>query len=200
MINDTPQQTKQLTDQQYDDLVTKNLDLITMDKLLAQHRDAPAPTWVVEDLIRVNRERPSLLCGYPHIGKSTLARQLAVAVSKGGTFLGRKTTQGRVLYWYCEDSPLDAALDFKKAGVDSNDTITLMRASFLAENSADRIHEIECALTQARDTINDDCPEEDKSYSLVIVETMCDLLQPKNDNDNSEVSALLTSFKEKVVR
>lgn len=164
-------------------------DLINMNDLFEQHKDAPPPTWMVEGLLRSNKGRPSLLCGYPHAGKSTLARQLAIAVSKGGSFLGRKTTRSRVLYWYCEDSPLDAALDFKKQGADSNDMITLMRPTKLALR--ERLAEIETALHKAY--------ESKRPYGLVVIETICDLLQPGNENDNAEVSELLSAFIDDIV-
>ena len=38
--------------------------------------------WVVADLLRIGRKRISLLLGHPEDGKSSLSRQLAVAVTK----------------------------------------------------------------------------------------------------------------------
>jgi tRNA uridine 5-carbamoylmethylation protein Kti12 len=182
--------TETQTQQEFESFVKGTLQLMPMRDLLEQANNAPSSTFVVDGLISNNRPRPSILAGYPHIGKSTLARQLAVAVSRGGTFLGRKTTRGRVLYWYSEDSPIDAALDFKKQGAESDDTITLMRA--FSDGAELRISEVRFALERAK--------EENNSYALVIVETATDLLQPSNDNDNSEVASLLTKFSDEVMR
>jgi len=44
----------------------------------------------------------SMLCGKPKTGKSTLARQLAVAVAEGIPFLGKSTMCGDVLYLILE--------------------------------------------------------------------------------------------------
>jgi RecA-family ATPase len=45
----------------------------------------------------------SLLVAKPKVGKTTLAFNLAVAVSRGEEFLGRKTTQGPVVYLALEE-------------------------------------------------------------------------------------------------
>src|SRR6516225_7723407 len=68
---------------------------------LSELRERPRSNseWVVEDLLRTNRKRCSLLCGDPEAGKSTLARQLAAAVAQGKPFLGRQTLKGKILYW-----------------------------------------------------------------------------------------------------
>jgi hypothetical protein len=159
-------------------------NLTNMKALFEQHEHAPDPVWVLDGLLRSNRGRPSLLCGYPHAGKSTIARQLAITVSKGGWFLGRKATCGPVLYWCSEDSSLDTARDFKKQGADANDMITVMRSD--SPKVETRLMELQQALSSAS--------EEGHPYSLVIVETICDLLQPENENDNAEVGELMTRF------
>jgi hypothetical protein len=67
-----------------------------------------------DNLLR-NRKQVSLLCGSPHPGKSTIARQLAIAVAHGQPFLGRETVQGKVLYWQSEETLEDAKEDFTRS-------------------------------------------------------------------------------------
>src|SRR5947209_4400227 len=82
---------------------------------------------VLEGLLRTHRKRPSLLCGFPEAGKSTLAHQIAIAVATGNPFLGRETTQGRVIYWLNEDSASDVADDFFRAGLPKdNDNLSIL--------------------------------------------------------------------------
>jgi len=62
----------------------------------------PDPCWVVPGILPAGL---AMLAGRPKIGKSFLAIQLAVAVSVGGMFLGRRVERGRVTYIALEDSP-----------------------------------------------------------------------------------------------
>jgi RecA-family ATPase len=71
--------------------------------------------WVVQDLLRVDR-LISLLLGKPESGKSTLARQLAIAVTQGVDFLGRKTKRGKVLYWQSEGSVDSTRMNLARLG------------------------------------------------------------------------------------
>src|SRR5437899_415632 len=69
---------------------------------------------VVDDLLL--EAGLSMIAGKPKSGKSTLARQLAVAVANGHTFLGHDTKQGRVLYLSLE-GPMEVVGDhFKRMG------------------------------------------------------------------------------------
>jgi hypothetical protein len=74
--------------------------------------------WIVEDLIRIGRRRPSLLAGKPEAGKSTLARQLCVAVAKGVPIFGRRTMRSPVIYWQSEDEPTDVLDSWDRLGYD----------------------------------------------------------------------------------
>ncbi len=61
------------------------------------------PSWILPDIL------PDaglyLLSGKPKCGKSWLALSLALAVATGGSCLGRKVQQGRVMYLALEDTP-----------------------------------------------------------------------------------------------
>lgn len=67
---------------------------VTVDEYTVLQR--PNLSWLIHGLI----PRPSMmmLMGPPKVGKSWLAMDIARAVAGGKDFLGRKTTQGRVLY------------------------------------------------------------------------------------------------------
>jgi len=72
----------------------------------------------------------------PKDGKSTLVRQLAVAVSQGKPFLGRETVQGLVMYIALEEKPSEISKHFALLGANDEDpivTLTDFRGSSLAE-------------------------------------------------------------------
>ncbi len=62
----------------------------------------PPPRWAVVDLVPTGA---ILLSGVFKSGKSWMMLQLADAVSRGRSFLGRATNQGTVLYLALEDGP-----------------------------------------------------------------------------------------------
>ena len=87
----------------------------------------PSPSnWIVEGILRSNRGRPSLLCGFPESGKSTLSNQLAVAVANGTPFLDRATQQGHVILWKNEDSAPDIAADLRRAGLTASSDLSIV--------------------------------------------------------------------------
>ncbi len=139
--------------------------------------------WIVEQLLRTNRQRISLLCGSPHAGKSTIARQLAVAVSQGKSFLGRETLKSKVAYWQSEETTEDAAEDFTKSGMMQDDPIVILHPS-PADN---HLVELDRVLT------------EDKNISLVVIETLDDFLQMDDLSDNPSARRAFERFDRDVV-
>ena len=65
----------------------------------------------------------SICSAKPKVGKSTLARNLAVAVALGHAFLGRQTVKGRVLYLCLEEKRAEVRKHFEKMGVDTDDIL-----------------------------------------------------------------------------
>jgi hypothetical protein len=59
----------------------------------------------------------SLLAAKPKVGKSTLARQLAVCVARGEPFLGRETSKGPVVYLALEEKRSEVRAHFRAMGV-----------------------------------------------------------------------------------
>lgn len=141
--------------------------------------------WIVEGLLRLNRKRPSLLCGSPHSGKSTLARQLAIAVAHGEQFLGRDTLQGKVLYWQSEETEEDTNEDFTKSGMSPADDARLV---IMQPTSGDKHSE---ELTSALDA--------DPDINLVIIETLDDFLQMDDLSDNPTARRAFEKFYNTVI-
>ena len=140
--------------------------------------------WIVEGLLRTNRQRISLLCGSPHAGKSTVARQLAIAVSQGKPFLGRETMKSKVAYWQSEETTEDAAEDFAKSGMMLDDPIVILHPSPTDNN----LLELDKVLT------------EDKDIRLVVIETLDDFLQMDDLSDNPSARRAFERFDREVVR
>jgi hypothetical protein len=87
--------------------------------------------WLVKDLLPVGGI--SLLGAKPGVGKSTLARNLALCVSRGESFLERDTMQGPVIYLAIEE--IDCQLEDKlsKMGV-QNEPILIQTGSISGGN------------------------------------------------------------------
>lgn len=60
----------------------------------------------------------SVIAADPKWGKSTVARQIATAVVKGGEFLEREVRQGKVLYFAFEEEPKMLSKQFRAVGMD----------------------------------------------------------------------------------
>jgi hypothetical protein len=77
--------------------------------------------WLVDGLIP--REGATVIGAKPKVGKSTLARAVAVAVAQGRPILGRDVTQGRVLYlsFIGEGNRADAQDAFRALGAGNED-------------------------------------------------------------------------------
>src|ERR1700753_4437636 len=68
----------------------------------------------------------SVLLGKPKAGKSTLARQLLVAVAQGGDFLGRNCEQGDVLYVALEEKESEVVSHLKQLGLRQTDPLGIV--------------------------------------------------------------------------
>jgi 5S rRNA maturation endonuclease (ribonuclease M5) len=65
----------------------------------------------------------SILSAKPKVGKSTLARCLALAVARGEPFLGCQTTQGAVIYLALEEKRSEVRRHFADLGATGEETI-----------------------------------------------------------------------------
>src|SRR6266566_6772204 len=116
------------------------------------------PQYIIDGLLRTRRGRPSILGGFDHVGKSTLAQQMAKCVAKGDPFLGRETVQGKVLYFQTEESVEDAKIDFLKNMPDENEGIVVLHP----DNPKNNFEELKAKLDKHPDTV------------FVIIETLMD--------------------------
>ena len=157
---------------------------LTMQDLQKSYIQTPSGIWVVDNLLRTNRKRISLLCGSPHAGKSTLARQLAVAVAHGEPFLGRATLKSKVAYWQSEETEQDAAEDFQKSGMAVTEPNFNLLHADPAENN----------LTALNKYLTDD-----PDIRLVIIETLDDFLQMDDLDKNPSTRRAFEKFDSEVV-
>ena len=81
-----------------------------MDGLFRQE-ESDVPEWIVEGFIP--RGYLVLLAGRPKDGKTCLAMALAYAVSQGLPFAGMPTVKSTVLYFMCEESPVEFELSIR---------------------------------------------------------------------------------------
>lgn len=70
----------------------------------------------------------SIVASKPKVGKSTLARNLALAVARGESFLGWPVKQGAVLYLALEERCEDVATDFRAMGATGSEDIQIADA------------------------------------------------------------------------
>jgi len=65
----------------------------------------------------------SIVAAKPKVGKSTMARGLAIAVSRGEPFLGRPTAKGKVIYLCLEEKRTEVTGHFRRMGANSCDVL-----------------------------------------------------------------------------
>jgi putative DNA primase/helicase len=123
--------------------------------------------WLVDGMLPVGGI--SIMAARPKVGKSTLARNLALAVARGSHFLHRHTTQGRVLYVALEERRADVARQFARMGAQS-EPIAIHTGSAP-----------ERALQALTDAIIEFQP------SLVVIDPLIRFFRFKDANDYNEV-------------
>ena len=77
--------------------------------------------WVVDGMLPSGGL--SLLVAKPKVGKSTMARNLALCVSRGESFLGRCCTKGPVIYLALEEKQSEVKRHFALMGADEHDSV-----------------------------------------------------------------------------
>lgn len=78
-------------------------------------------SWLVDGMLP--NGSLTILAGKPKSGKSTISRQLAVAVAQGQDFLSRPTTQGGVLYFAIEEKSAEVAVHLEMLCAKHDDPI-----------------------------------------------------------------------------
>jgi hypothetical protein len=141
--------------------------------------------WMVDGLLRVGRKRISLLAGKPESGKSSIGRQLAVAVAKGLPFFGRQTVRGSVLLWQTEECPEDVQASLRCLGYDADTDENIL--VFNGDASDNTIEALDEALQQH------------PNVRLVIIETLDDLLKVEDIKENTAARRAFDDFDRTVV-
>ncbi|HUV69758.1 MAG TPA: bifunctional DNA primase/polymerase [Terracidiphilus sp.] len=100
------------------------LKLVELGDLLS--RPVVPVDWILRG--RLAAGSVSLVVSKPKVGKSTLARNLALAIARGEPFLGWAVKRGTVLYLALEERSEDVAADFRALGADGSEDILLADA------------------------------------------------------------------------
>ncbi len=121
----------------------------------------------------------SILVSRPKVGKSTLARSIAVAVATGGKLLGREVAQGTILYlqFSAEGKRSELRQSLERAAVPLDDRIWI----YTGPSVPDPIDALEAAVAQHRP-------------SLVIIDNLIRWVPVSDANDYSMMSQVTESI------
>lgn len=133
--------------------------------------------WVASKLL--SRGGLSILAGPPKSGKSTLTKQLALAVSRGETFLNRKCRQGPVLYLALEEQEEVLSEQLKQIGVDKSDPLYLHVGGVREKTPVDDLF-THCELIKP---------------ALIVIDTLMLFCKTQNINDYSEMNKELEKIR-----
>jgi hypothetical protein len=128
--------------------------------------------WIVDD--RLPAGGIGILTAKPKVGKSTLARQLALAVARGEPFLGRSTAKGAVIYLALEEKRSEVRKHFLAMGATKEDEIYIFASTAPAD-----------ALAQIRAIIEDQRP------ALLIIDPLFRFMRVRDSNDYAQVTQAL---------
>jgi 5S rRNA maturation endonuclease (ribonuclease M5) len=128
--------------------------------------------WLVEDHLPAAGD--SILVAKPKVGKSTLARCLALAVARGKDFLGCQTSQGTVFYLALEEKRSEVKRHFQAMGARAEDPIFV----FCASAPADGLAQLKAAA-------------QTQNPGLIIVDPLFRFTRVTDGNDYVQVTAAL---------
>jgi len=123
----------------------RGLRLIPLLELMQQSEEEDS--WVWDGILPA--EGVSLLAGSPKSGKSTFARNLALAVARGEPFLGRATLRGPVIYLGLEEIRREVRSHFQRMGAEEEEIYLHVgpAPADALESLRDAIHESQAVLT-----------------------------------------------------
>lgn len=151
----------------------RRLELIPIGKLLAEPQETTR--WLVEGLLPAGGI--SILAARPKVGKSTLARHLALCAARGASFMERTVTKGAVFILDLEGKRGETVNALRELGATEQDAIKVF-CGMAPKGAFDQLREAALA----------DHP------ALIIIDTMQRLARIANLNDYSEVSIALDSY------
>jgi hypothetical protein len=149
----------------------QKLHAVSAEELLEEPEDEHR--WLVDGLIPAGGL--ILLAGKPKAGKSTLARTLAVSLSQGRTWLGRRVQQGPVVYLALEEKPAEVNRQLRSFGIRASDPLAMIFAPPPHVNRLEWFFEVARELRPA----------------LIVVDTLQRLLQVPDFNDYAVLSSAL---------
>jgi hypothetical protein len=148
----------------------------TLDELV---ENAEEINWLVDGLLSDGGF--SLIVGPPKGGKSTLIRQMALAVAQGKPFLGRNVTQGGVLYLTFEEQGGLLRDQFNAAGRQPGDEIRIHIGNVF-ENREIVYRDLEAGIMEYQP-------------SLLVLDTIFDAFHLESINDYGEVKDALARLR-----
>ena len=127
--------------------------------------------WLVDGLLPMAGF--SIVGAKPKVGKSTLARNLALTIARGENFMDRKTAQGPVVYLALEEKRAEVQRHFQRMG-------GLVEPVFVHVGAApeEAVNELALAIIQHKPV-------------LAIIDPLLKLVRVTNANDYAEVSRVL---------
>jgi hypothetical protein len=149
--------------------LSAGLVLTPLCDLLAEPEEAIP--WLVDKMLPAGGF--SLLGGKPKAGKSTLARNLALAVARREPFLGRDTSAGPVVYLALEEKRAEVQAHFARMG--ASEELVFVHVGGAPEE----------ALLALRAAI------EEHAAKLAIVDPLLRFVRLRDANDYAEVTAAL---------
>ena len=144
----------------------------TLDELLSEPEEEHAYVWE-NTLISGGL---SICSAKPKVGKSTVARNLAVAITQGETFLGRETIKGKVIYLCLEEKRSEIAKHFRLMDAGGEDI--LIHTGATPDNA---LRALEIAVAEHEPV-------------LVIVDPLARVLRVNDFNDYGTMSRGLEPF------
>jgi hypothetical protein len=142
------------------------------------YKDERKVDWLVDSLL--SKGGLSILVADPKVGKSTLARQLMREVLRGSTFLDLKCKQGNVYYFAIEEQVQILNSSFRKLGITAEDQLFVHVGDTMSENSFEEFRNLIV----------------EKKPSLVVVDTMFDLIQVESEFSYKEVKKELRKLRQ----
>jgi hypothetical protein len=127
--------------------------------------------WLVE--ARIPTASTCLLAGKPKTGKTTAARDLALAVARGETWLGRACAPGAVWYLALEGRRQDHKAHFRRMGATAADRLWV----YVGRASKTIVADVRLRAQQERPT-------------LIIVDTLQRFIKASSMDDYAEITTL----------
>ena len=148
-------------------------EFLTAKDILQAPKD---PTrWILDECLPAGGA--SVLVSKPKVGKSTIAADLTISVSRGEPFLGRMTRQTPVAYVFLDGPLTDIAETFVKLGLRESDPVFIHAGTAPSD-----------AINWILATVKD------KGARLIIIDVLQKLCRFSDINDYSEVMTKMEPF------